>query len=196
MYPTIYAPFFPVQQVTEHIILDRDIIDRRTELFPNSFIPSSVSLWNNLPHELNTLQSLSLFKSKIIQSFNISKVPEYHVVGNRQLSLLHTRIRNYCSDRQLDLFNNHVSDNAFCSCGHCIESAEHYFFRCSHYTLHRHKLFNQIHETFRQNTHTHTHTIFLILVSFLVHSTITFNLSKPNRTTKYDVISNISLVFV
>ena len=95
--------------------LDRDIIARRTELFPNSFIPSSVSLWNNLPHELKTLQSVSLFKSKIIQSFNISKVPEYHFVGNRQLSVLHTRIRNNCSDLQLELFNKHVSDNAFCS---------------------------------------------------------------------------------
>ena len=48
-------------------------------LFANSFIPSSVSLWNNLPHEPETLQSISLFKSKIIQSFNISKVPAYHL---------------------------------------------------------------------------------------------------------------------
>ena len=60
--------------------LGRDIIAKRTELFANCFIPSSVSFWNNLPHELKTMQSLSLFKSKIIQSFNISKVPEYHFV--------------------------------------------------------------------------------------------------------------------
>ena len=43
---------------------------------------------------------------------------------------------------------------------------------------------------------TQTNSIFLIIVSFLVHSTTTFNLSTSNRTTKYDVISNIILVFV
>ena len=32
-------------------VLDRDINARRAEIFANSFIPSSVNLWNNLPVE-------------------------------------------------------------------------------------------------------------------------------------------------
>ena len=54
--------------------LDRDIIARRTDIFANSFIPSSVTLWNDLPPDVRSLQSLSLFKSKILQTFNASKV--------------------------------------------------------------------------------------------------------------------------
>ena len=42
--------------------LVRDIIARRTDIFANSFIQSSVKLWNDLPPEVKSLQFLSLFK--------------------------------------------------------------------------------------------------------------------------------------
>ena len=92
------------------------------------------------------LKHCNLYLCLKVKSFSRLTSPRYLniISSNRQLSVLHTRIRNNCSDLQLELFNNHVSDNAFCSCGHCIESAEHYFFRCSHYTLHRHTLFNSL----------------------------------------------------
>jgi len=89
--------------------LDRDNIARRTDIFANSFIPSSVKLWNDLPPDVNSLQYLSLFKSKILQTFNASKVPSWYCVGDRKLSVLHTRLGNKCSDLNFDLFTNHVT---------------------------------------------------------------------------------------
>ena len=52
-----------------------DTIARRIDIFAKSFIPSSVKLWNDLPPDVKPLQSLTLFKSKILQTFNASKVP-------------------------------------------------------------------------------------------------------------------------
>ena len=110
--------------------LDRDIIARRTEIFANSFIPSSVTLCNSLPPETKSLLYLSLFKSNILQMFNVSSIHEYYLVCERNMSVLHTRLRNKCSGLNLDLFNNHVTNSPSCTCGHFIESAEHYFFQC------------------------------------------------------------------
>ena len=92
------------------------------------------------------LKHCNLYLCLKVKSFNRLTSPRSLniISSNRQLSVLHTRIRNNCRDLQLDLFNNHVSDTAFCSCGHYIESAEHFFFRCSHYTLLRHKLLNSL----------------------------------------------------
>mgnify|MGYP000364405348 CR=1 FL=1 len=88
--------------------LDRDILARRTDIFANYFIPSSVILWNDLPPDVKSLQSLSLFKSKILHTFNASKVPSWYFVGDRTVSVLHTTLRNKCSDLYFDLFTNHV----------------------------------------------------------------------------------------
>ena len=62
--------------------------------------------------------------------FNVSSIHEYYLVCERNMSVLHTRLRNKCSGLNLDLFNNHVTNSPSCTCGHFIESAEHYFFQC------------------------------------------------------------------
>ena len=49
-----------------------------------------------------------IFKSKILQTVNASKVPSWYCVGDRKLSVLHTRLRNKCSDLNFELFTNHV----------------------------------------------------------------------------------------
>ena len=40
---------------------DIDIVLWRTKLLASSFIPSAVSLWNELPDDIKSLQSISLF---------------------------------------------------------------------------------------------------------------------------------------
>ena len=51
--------------------------------------------------DVNSVQLLSLFKSKILLTFNVSKVPSWYCVGDRKVSVLHTRLRNRCSDLNL-----------------------------------------------------------------------------------------------
>ena len=61
------------------------------------------------------------------------------------MSVLHTRIRNHCSDLNFHLYLNHFKDNVSCSCGYQIENAEHYFFHCPRYTDQRIQLFRDLH---------------------------------------------------
>ena len=117
---------------------DIDLIAHRTELFASSFIPSAIKLWNELPVDIKSIQSLPSFKSYVILSFSVSNVPKYYLEGDRKLSSLHTRIRNNCSDFKFDLFSNGISVHATCGCGYPIEDAEHYLFRCNYYTVQRH----------------------------------------------------------
>ena len=73
-------------------------------------------------------------------SFPVSNVPNNYLAGDRKLSILHTRIRNNCSDLKFDLFSNGLSVHATCGCGYPIEDAEHYLFRCNYYSVRRLKV--------------------------------------------------------
>ena len=131
-----------------------DSIACRIGLFAKSFIPSAVSLWNELPEEVKSLQSLSSFKSYILPSFAVPVVPKYFFVGQRKLSIIHTRIRNKCSDLNYDLFSNHLRPDCACSCGYPIEDAEHYLFQCTQYTVSRRQLFNVLRRFLPLNVNT------------------------------------------
>jgi hypothetical protein len=50
--------------------------------------------------------------------------------GNRRFSILHTRLRNNCSNLNHDLFINHLRETADCECGYFCEDAVHFFFQC------------------------------------------------------------------
>ena len=123
---------------------DIDLVACRTELMTKSFIPSAVTLWNDLSDDIKSLQSLSQFKFRILQTFHVSDVPKHFFVGKRHLSVVHTRIRNRCSNLNFDLFSNYISQNASCKCGYDQEDAEHYFFRCTQYAIQRNNLFQAL----------------------------------------------------
>ena len=124
--------------------LDIETLARRTEIFAKSFIPSAISLWNNLPMETKSLQSLSMFKSTILRQFPVSVVPKYFGVGDRKFSVFQARLRNNCSDLKSDLHKNHISESNLCHCGYYVEDAEHYFFHCLSYTNQRLMLFRKL----------------------------------------------------
>ena len=123
---------------------DIDIVYCRTELLTRSFIPSAVSLWNELPDDIKSLQSISLFKSRILKRFSVPFVPRHYLTGPWKLSVLHTRLRNYGSNRNFDLYSNHLSASLDCRCGTIPEDAEHYFFRCINLTEMRIKMFQEL----------------------------------------------------
>ena len=124
--------------------LDIETLAGRTEIFAKSFIPSAISLWNNLPMETKSLQSLSMFKSTIVRQFPVSAVPKYFGVGDRKFSVFQARLRNNCSDLKPDLHKNYISESNLCHCGYYVEDAEHYFFHCLSYTNQRLILFRKL----------------------------------------------------
>ena len=62
-----------------------------------------------------------------------SKIPNIYFMGNRNISVLHARLRNNCSNLNDDLYQNHLRLDPTCECGNEIENAEHYSFKGSCY---------------------------------------------------------------
>ena len=110
----------------------------RTEIFKKSCMPSAITLWNAADNSIKDSNTLRSFSCQMTKPFATnSKVPSYYASGNSLLSVLHARIRNNCSNLNLDLFNN------FCVLTQVeSENAEHYFLRCHKHTIQRLVLFN------------------------------------------------------
>ena len=63
----------------------------RTNLYYNSFLPSSIREWNTLPVGLRNSTSLNNFKRML--NLDVRKVPLYYFLGSRKAHILHTRLR-------------------------------------------------------------------------------------------------------
>ena len=110
---------------------ERIIPSYRTELYRNSFFPSTTLLWNNLPVNIQESSSLSEFKRYLIN--NDTKVPSYYYSGQRMEQIIHCRLRLQMSDLNFDLFNRHLTESQSCACGHPFETAEHFLLLCPNY---------------------------------------------------------------
>jgi hypothetical protein len=104
----------------------------------SSFIPSTVSLWNNLDISIRNSPTLSSFKNRV--KVDIYKTPKYYNEGPRKLSILHTRLRHQCSSLNADLSKIHIINNFKCNCGASFEDAIHYFLECPLYLNERRTL--------------------------------------------------------
>ena len=74
----------------------------RTNLNYNSFLPSVIRDWNELPVVVRQLDSIYSFKNYINRDF--TPVPKYYLTGNWKAQILHTRLRTNCSSLNNDLF--------------------------------------------------------------------------------------------
>ena len=111
-------------------------IHARTNLDYQSFLPSAIRGWNNLPIKIKKNDSVNSFKNNL---FKKQPAPKYYYIGNRRAQILHTL--QFSEHRSL--YKKYISDSPLCSC--CsIEDAQHYFFHCKHYTVQRHTLLNAI----------------------------------------------------
>lgn len=121
---------------------DISVLNRRTEIFSRSFIPSTITYWNSIPLSIRNADSINSFKSQLKTSiFKVPRVPQQFLTGNRVFSIYHCRIRNNCSNLNNDLFRNHLRPNATCEWDFEIEDAEHYFFKCTEFEEQRIRLF-------------------------------------------------------
>ena len=123
----------------------------RTKLFSESFLPSTIRLWNSLTDEVRNSRSLSLFKQSI-SNINHTKPPPYYLVGTRIAQIYHTRLRTNCSPLNLTLFQKNLIDSPLCDCGE-IESTEHFLFICRKYNQPRQSLLNAVNPFVRASAH-------------------------------------------
>jgi hypothetical protein len=105
---------------------NQNYVPPRCRLRTSSFIPSAVSLWNNLDISIRNSPTLSSFKYRVKD--DTYKPPEYCNEGPRKLNILHSR--HQCSSLNADLSRMHIINNYRCNCGASFEDDMHYFLEC------------------------------------------------------------------
>ena len=95
---------------------DLHSLHTNSQLYYNSFLPSAVREWNQLPIETrNSSTSLNIFKTRIKN--NISLPPSYYFTGKRLGQIYHTRLRTKCSSLRHHLLSKHIIECPRCICG-------------------------------------------------------------------------------
>ena len=105
----------------------------RVTSYKNSFISSTIRLWNKLPENIRMMTCSRSFKKAITKRLALKKPPTYYVLGNKEDNILHTRLRLGMSSLNAHLFkinSTHV-DSPNCNCAPVPETSRHYFFLCS-----------------------------------------------------------------
>ena len=120
---------------------DVQTIDARTTLYFNSFLPPIVRDWNSLPSDIKNADTAVAFKSSLNK--NNRFVPKHFYFGDRQLQILHTRLRTKCSSLNYDSFLRRLNDSPLCSCSD-LENAEHFLLQCPFYQQQRLALIQSI----------------------------------------------------
>ena len=110
------------------------VVRTRTSLYYNSFIPSSVQLWNLQPDNIRLSPSIQALKYSL--KSNISSKPFYYYTGSRLGQILHSRLRMQCSSLNQHLYRKKTVDSHNRICG-LTESTTHYLFHCLRCTAQR-----------------------------------------------------------
>ena len=106
-------------------------------LYFDSFLPSTIREWNNLPADVKSAQTLTSFKYKFKR--NTPKIPKYYFFGDRGNQILHTRLRTECSTLQFHLYRSNLIPEPYCTCG-AVENTSHFLFKCPKFNAFRREL--------------------------------------------------------
>ena len=148
-----------------------------TNLFYNSFFPSSVRAWNALPEEIKQATTVSAFKNKL--NTNLTRSPKYYNTGTRLGQILHARLRMECSSLNSHLYHKNIIESPACACGG-FESAHHFLFTCPRFAAARNTyLPRNLHNYSTRDllfgseskSHQQNEAIFLRVQDYLIHST-------------------------
>ena len=109
----------------------------------NSFLPSAVRLWNDLPDEIQNANTVASFKRGL--SVNRHSPPAYYNAGKRLGQIYHSRLRTKCSSLNEHLFSRNIVDSSLCICG-SVEDTKHFILECPLYFNLRHEMLTAISE--------------------------------------------------
>ena len=90
---------------------DYKYIRSNTQLYYNSFLPSAVRDWNELPHTTRNAPSISSFKRSL--NSTLIGVPLFYLDGKRIGQIYHSRLRIDCSSLNHHLFSKNIMTACF-----------------------------------------------------------------------------------
>ena len=129
-------PNYPLRNCDNYVS-----INTNTSSYANSFLPSTINAWNNLPASVKSATTLAFFKRLLAQ--NNPKTPDYYFSCESLLQILHTRLRTEYSSLNEHLFRRNLVQSLNCICGE-IESNSHFLLSCARYNLIRKDVLNSI----------------------------------------------------
>ena len=114
-----------------------------SQLYSNTFLPSVIRDWNELPDLIRSAPSLSAFKHKLNR--NIRMPPKLYFTGKRLGQIYHARLRTNCSSINLHLFSKNLADTCspLCACG-SIGDTYHHLLACDRFSNLRRDLLNTV----------------------------------------------------
>ena len=65
-------------------------IHANARTYADSFLPSTIRAWNNLPDSVRSADTLAIFMHRL--TLDTPKVPKYYFCGDRLNLVLHTRL--------------------------------------------------------------------------------------------------------
>ena len=89
-------------EIIQHIAYYK-YIRSNAELYYNSFLPSVVRDWNELPHTTRNAPSISAFKRSL--NSTLISIPRFYLDGKRIGQIYHSRLRMDCSSINHHLFS-------------------------------------------------------------------------------------------
>ncbi|MCU7801465.1 MAG: hypothetical protein KZQ70_15375, partial [gamma proteobacterium symbiont of Lucinoma myriamae] len=114
-------------------------IHAKSQLYYNSFLPSVIRDWNELPDETRNSPSVSALKRKL--NSNIAIPPRFYFAGKRLGQIYHARLRTNCSSLHQHLFAKNIVDSPLCACG-AVEDTHHFLLLCNRFDNLRQELFD------------------------------------------------------
>ena len=73
-----------------------------SQLYFNSFLPSVIREWNELPEDVRNLPSIATFKRNL--NSDVTKIPSFYFDGVRLGQIYHARLRTSCSSLNQHFF--------------------------------------------------------------------------------------------
>ena len=92
--------------------LQRQVPKHKTETYRQSFFPSTTTLWNNLPENIQRTNSISQVKHFL--SRNDTNPLPFFYNGSRKAQITHCKLRLGISDLNYDLLNRRLTTNSSC----------------------------------------------------------------------------------
>ena len=148
------------------------LLKYRTNRFGDSFLPSVIRQWNQLPIDIRNIETLPKFKSTLKKTLlSVDYVPPYFSHGDRFANICHTQLRLSHSRLNSHLFRVNIVPSAACTCGTPSETTEHYLLYCPLYAAPRIQLLYGIRDIVAPGVHPNllTHLDSLYLVDLLLN---------------------------
>ena len=122
-----------------------DNIFCRTNKYQNSFYPDTVNLWNDLGPHLREVESLSIFKKKLMKLYRPTKKTLFDIHDPNGIKWIF-QLRVGLSPLKRHKKNHNFLDtpNDTCDCALNVETSQHYLLHCSMFIDHRNELFQTV----------------------------------------------------